>query len=151
MWVDHSRHHLGRGDLQGFSDLSNCAQTRDTTPTLDPGSCHMGNAGRPGQLGLGQGVTDPKLSDSFPNSQPTTLISNLPDYNTAEYVGQAFFAGAPDAGDQLRGAVKAQIDAVILEQMHGTVSFRCELGEYQPITGKVIDFRGKEVMRVVPR
>jgi hypothetical protein len=35
------------------------------------------------------------------------------------------------------------------EQMRGTVSFPFEPGEHQCIAGKVIDFRGNEVVRVV--
>jgi hypothetical protein len=35
------------------------------------------------------------------------------------------------------------------EQMRGTVSFSFEPGKHQRIAGKVIDFRGNEVVRVV--
>ena len=35
------------------------------------------------------------------------------------------------------------------EQMLGTASFLLEPGEHQRIAGKVIDFRGNEVVRVV--
>jgi hypothetical protein len=37
----------------------------------------------------------------------------------------------------------------LFEQMRSTVSFLFEPGEHQRIAGKVIDFRGNEVVRVV--
>jgi len=36
-----------------------------------------------------------------------------------------------------------------LKQMRSTVSFPLDPGEHQRIAGKVIDFRGNEVVRVV--
>jgi hypothetical protein len=36
------------------------------------------------------------------------------------------------------------------EQMLGTASFLFEPGEHQRIAGKMIDFRGNEVVRVIP-
>ena len=36
-----------------------------------------------------------------------------------------------------------------LKQMHSTVSFPLEPGEHQRIAGKVSDFRGNEVVRMV--
>ena len=48
-------------------------------------------------------------------------------------------------------ASKAQRICVGLpsEQMRGTVSFPFEPGKHQRIAGKVIDFRGNEVVRMV--
>ena len=37
-----------------------------------------------------------------------------------------------------------------LKQMRSTVSFPLDPGEHQRIAGKVIDFRGNEVVRVIP-
>lgn len=47
-------------------------------------------------------------------------------------------------------ALKAQIDPEAFAQMRGTVSFPFKPGEHQRIAVKVIDFRGNEVVRVVP-
>lgn len=45
---------------------------------------------------------------------------------------------------------KAQIDTEAFEQMRDTVSFPFQPGEHQRIAAKVIDFRGNEVVRVIP-
>ena len=45
---------------------------------------------------------------------------------------------------------KAQIDPEVFERMRGTVSFPFKPGEHKRIAVKVIDFRGNEVMRVMP-
>jgi adenine-specific DNA-methyltransferase len=63
---------------------------------------------------------------------------------------QAFFPGAPDAWEKLQRALKAQIPPEVFEQMRGTVSFPFQPGEHQRIAVKVIDFRGNEVVRVIP-
>jgi adenine-specific DNA-methyltransferase len=65
------------------------------------------------------------------------------------HICQAFFPGAPDACEKLQWALKAQIAPEASEQMLGTASFLFEPGEHQRIAGKVIDFRGNEVVRVV--
>jgi adenine-specific DNA-methyltransferase len=51
---------------------------------------------------------------------------------------------------KLQRALKAQIDPEAFEQMRGTVSFPFKSGKYQRIAVKVIDFRGNEVVRVMP-
>jgi len=66
------------------------------------------------------------------------------------HICQAYFPGDPDAWEKLQRALKAQIDPEAFEQMRGTVSFPFEAGEHQRIAVKVIDFRGNEVVRVVP-
>jgi adenine-specific DNA-methyltransferase len=73
------------------------------------------------------------------------------DYDgMAFHICQALFAGDADAWDKLQRALKASIDAEAFEQMRGTVSFPFQPGEHQRIAVKVIDFRGNEVVRVVP-
>jgi adenine-specific DNA-methyltransferase len=66
------------------------------------------------------------------------------------HICQAFFPGDPDAWEKLQRALKAQIDPEVFERMRGTVSFPFKPGDYQRIAVKVIDFRGNEVMRVMP-
>jgi adenine-specific DNA-methyltransferase len=66
------------------------------------------------------------------------------------HICQAFFPGDPDAWEKLQRALKAQIDAEAFEQMRGTVSFPFQAGEHGRIAVKVIDFRGNEVVRVMP-
>jgi adenine-specific DNA-methyltransferase len=66
------------------------------------------------------------------------------------HICQAFFPGDADAWDKLQRALKAQIDLETFEQMRGTVSFPFQSGEHQRIAVKVIDFRGNEVVRVMP-
>jgi adenine-specific DNA-methyltransferase len=63
---------------------------------------------------------------------------------------QAFFPGDPDARENLQRALRAQIEPKAFEQMRGTVSFPFKLGEHQRVAVKVIDFRGNEVVRVLP-
>ncbi|WP_376789655.1 DNA methyltransferase, partial [Thermoflexus sp.] len=73
------------------------------------------------------------------------------DYDSMTFkISQAFFPGDPDAWEKLQRALKAQIDPEIFEKMRGTVSFPFKPGEHQRIAVKVIDFRGNEVVRVVP-
>jgi len=66
------------------------------------------------------------------------------------HICQAFFPGDPDAWEKLQRALRAQIDPEAFEQMRGTVSFPFKPGEHERIAVKVIDFRGNEVVRVVP-
>jgi len=66
------------------------------------------------------------------------------------HICQAFFPGDPDAWEKLQRALKAQIDPEVFERMRGTVSFPFKPGEHKRIAVKVIDFRGNEVMRVMP-
>jgi len=66
------------------------------------------------------------------------------------HICQAFFPGDPDAWDKLQRALRAQIDPDIFDRMRGTVSFPFKPGEHQRIAVKVIDFRGNEVVKVVP-
>jgi adenine-specific DNA-methyltransferase len=63
---------------------------------------------------------------------------------------QAFFPGDPDAWEKLQRALNATIPEEDFEQMRGTVSFPFQPGKHQRIAVKVIDFRGNEVMRVIP-
>jgi adenine-specific DNA-methyltransferase len=63
---------------------------------------------------------------------------------------QAFHPDDHDAWDKLQRALKTQIDPETFEQMRGTVSFPFEPGEHNRVAVKVIDFRGNEVVRVVP-
>jgi adenine-specific DNA-methyltransferase len=66
------------------------------------------------------------------------------------HICQAFFPGDPDAWEKLQRALKATIPEEVFEQMRGTVSFPFKPGEHKRIAVKVIDFRGNEVMRVIP-
>jgi len=66
------------------------------------------------------------------------------------HICQAFFPGNPHAWDKLQRALRAQIDPDIFDRMRGTVSFLFKPGEHQRIAVKVIDFRGNEVVKVVP-
>jgi adenine-specific DNA-methyltransferase len=66
------------------------------------------------------------------------------------HISQAFFPGDSDAWDKLQRALKAQIDPEAFEQMRGTHSFPFKSGEHKRIAVKVIDFRGNEVIRVLP-
>jgi adenine-specific DNA-methyltransferase len=66
------------------------------------------------------------------------------------HICQAFFPGDPDAWEKLQRALKAQIPPEVFEQMRGTVSFPFQPGKHQRIAVKVIDFRGNEVVRVIP-
>jgi adenine-specific DNA-methyltransferase len=66
------------------------------------------------------------------------------------HICQAFFPGAPDAWEKLQRALKAQIAPEAFEQMRGTISFPFQPGDHQRIAVKVIDFRGNEVVRVMP-
>jgi adenine-specific DNA-methyltransferase len=66
------------------------------------------------------------------------------------HICQAFFPGDANAWDKLQRALKAQIDAEAFERMRGTVSFPFQPGEHRRIAVKVIDFRGNEVVRVIP-
>jgi adenine-specific DNA-methyltransferase len=66
------------------------------------------------------------------------------------HICQAFFPGNPDAWEKLQRALGAQIDPKVFDLMRGTVSFPFKPGEHQRIAVKVIDFRGNEVVRVVP-
>jgi hypothetical protein len=73
------------------------------------------------------------------------------DYDGKTFkISQAFFPGDPDAWEKLQRALKAQIAPEAFEQMRGTVSFSFQPGEHQRIAVKVIDFRGNEVVRVIP-
>jgi adenine-specific DNA-methyltransferase len=73
------------------------------------------------------------------------------DYDGKTFkISQAFFPGDPDAWEKLQRALKAQIAPEAFEQMRGTVSFPFQPGEHQRIAVKVIDFRGNEVVRVIP-
>jgi adenine-specific DNA-methyltransferase len=66
------------------------------------------------------------------------------------HICQAFFPGEPDAWEKLQRALKAQIDPEAFDRMRGTVSFPLQPGEHHRIAVKVIDFRGNEVIRVLP-
>jgi len=66
------------------------------------------------------------------------------------HICQAFFPGDNKAWEKLERALKAQIDPETFERMRGTVSFPFQPGEHRRIAVKVIDFRGNEVVRVVP-
>jgi adenine-specific DNA-methyltransferase len=66
------------------------------------------------------------------------------------HICQAFFPGDPDAWEKLQRALKATIPEEAFEKMRGTVSFPFKPGEHKRIAVKVIDFRGNEVMRVIP-
>jgi adenine-specific DNA-methyltransferase len=66
------------------------------------------------------------------------------------HICQAFFPGDSDAWEKLQRALKAQIDPEAFDRMRGTISFSFQPGEHQRIAVKVIDFRGNEVIRVLP-
>jgi adenine-specific DNA-methyltransferase len=66
------------------------------------------------------------------------------------HICQAFFPGDSDAWEKLQRALKAQVDPEAFDRMRGTVSFPFKPGGHQRIAVKVIDFRGNEVIRVLP-
>jgi len=66
------------------------------------------------------------------------------------HICQAFFPGDADAWKKLERALKARIDPEAFEHMRGTVSFPFKPGKHQRLAVKVIDFRGNEVVRVLP-
>jgi adenine-specific DNA-methyltransferase len=66
------------------------------------------------------------------------------------HICQAFFPGDANAWEKPQRALKVQIDAEAFEQMRGTVSFPFQPGQHRRIAVKVIDFRGNEVVRVIP-
>ncbi len=73
------------------------------------------------------------------------------DYNGMTFhICQSFFPGDPDAWDKLQRALKAQIEPEVFEKMRGTTSFPFKSGDHKQIAVKVVDFRGNEVMRVMP-
>ncbi|MBM4287819.1 MAG: site-specific DNA-methyltransferase [Deltaproteobacteria bacterium] len=73
------------------------------------------------------------------------------DYDGKTFrICQAFFPGDPDAWNKLQRALKARIDPEAFEHMRGTVSFPFKAGEHQRLAVKVIDFRGNEVVKVLP-
>ena len=63
---------------------------------------------------------------------------------------RSVFSGSIECWEKLQRALKAQIAPEAFEQMRGTISFPFEAGEHQRIAVKVIDFRGNEVVRVMP-
>jgi len=66
------------------------------------------------------------------------------------HICQAFFPGDSKAWQKLQRALKAQIDPEAFEQMRSTKSFPFKAGKHKKIAVKVIDFRGNEVVRVMP-
>ena len=66
------------------------------------------------------------------------------------HICQAFFPGDSKAWQKLQRALKAQIDPEAFEQMRSTKSFPFKAGKHKRIAVKVIDFRGNEVVRVMP-
>ncbi len=66
------------------------------------------------------------------------------------HICQASFPGDADAWDKLQRALKATIPEEVFDKMRSTVSFPFEPGEHKRIAVKVIDFRGNEVVRVMP-
>jgi adenine-specific DNA-methyltransferase len=66
------------------------------------------------------------------------------------HICQAFFPGDPEAWEKLQRALKASIVPEAFERMRGTVSFPFTPGKHNRIAVKVIDFRGNEVVRVLP-
>jgi adenine-specific DNA-methyltransferase len=66
------------------------------------------------------------------------------------HICQSFFPGDPDAWDKLQRALRAQIELDVFEQMRGTRSFPFKPGDHKRIAVKVIDFRGNEVVRIIP-
>jgi len=73
------------------------------------------------------------------------------DYDGKTFrISQAFFPGDTGAWEKLQRALKAQIDPEAFERMRGTTSFPFQPAEQGRIAVKVIDFRGNEVVRVMP-
>jgi hypothetical protein len=66
------------------------------------------------------------------------------------HICQAFFPSDANAWEKLQRALKAEIDAEAFERMRGTVSFPFQPGQHRRIAVKVIDFRGNEVVRMMP-
>jgi len=66
------------------------------------------------------------------------------------HICQAFFPGDPDAWERLQRALRAHIDPEAFERMRGTRSFPFEPGLHRRIAVKVINFRGNEVVKVMP-
>jgi len=66
------------------------------------------------------------------------------------HICQAFFPGDGKAWAKLQRALKAYIAPEAFAQMRGTISFPFQPSGHKRIAVKVIDFRGNEVLRIVP-
>ena len=66
------------------------------------------------------------------------------------HICQAFFPGDANAWDKLQRALRTQIAPETFELMRSTISFPFKPGKHKRIAAKVIDFRGNEVVRVIP-
>lgn len=62
----------------------------------------------------------------------------------------AFFPVDPDAWEKLQRASKARTEPEAFEKMKGMRSLPFKPNDHKQIAVKVIDFRGNEVMRVMP-
>ena len=73
------------------------------------------------------------------------------DYDGKTFkISQAFFPGDANAWEKLQRALRVQIPSEVFERTHGTTSFPFKSGEHKRVAAKVIDFRGNEVVRVLP-
>lgn len=80
----------------------------------------------------------------------TVWLLHTGDDGVTFHICQAVFPGGPDTREKLQRALKAQIDAEAFEHMRGTLSFPFQADDHQRIAVTAIDFRGNEVVRVVP-
>ena len=73
------------------------------------------------------------------------------DYDGRTFgICQASFPGDKDAWARLQRALKGVIDEDRFEAMRGTTSLAFPAGEHRTVAVKVIDFRGNEVIRILP-
>jgi adenine-specific DNA-methyltransferase len=74
------------------------------------------------------------------------------DYDgRAVFPRQTFFpmAGAKDGWNRLKANIKAELDANLLDQFHGTISLPFDAGEHRRIAVKIVDDRGIESLKIV--
>ncbi len=74
------------------------------------------------------------------------------DYDgRAVFPRQTFFpmAGAKDGWSRLKANIKAELDADLLDQFHGTLSLPFDAGEHRRIAVKIVDDRGIESLKIV--
>ncbi len=75
------------------------------------------------------------------------------DYDgRAVFPRQTFFpmAGAKDGWNRLKANIKAELDANLLDQFHGTQSLPFDAGEHRRVAVKIVDDRGIESLKIVP-
>lgn len=68
------------------------------------------------------------------------------------YPSQVFFPQADNADNwrKLAKALRAEVDADLIESYHGTQSIPFEMGEHRRVAVKIVDDRGVESLKVIP-